>query len=323
MDVVMQGIRIRLGRSLVTISGVVLGIAFLMSILTGQIIKTSVRDEQSMRDRVGRLSAALLSQTGPLVNKNVAVIANGELAEVELRFLNQLKSSTNSMAIATGADASAGALELDAKSPEELVASSDAWVVVGQDQANWSPPESLPLNTVVAYVLATPAAADSAVSAGILLDKPLPEAEQIAAEQKANQENVRSIWIITISLLVTVIGISNAMLMSVTERFREIGTMKCLGALSAFVRRLFLIESSLMGFVGGIAGAIGGVAFAVVAYGLSYGILEVITSIDMVMLSIYLVASVGIAIVLSVIAALYPAIFAARMVPATALRSNI
>ena len=44
----------------------------------------------------------------------------------------------------------------------------------------------------------------------------------------------------------------NAMLMSVTERFREIGTMKCLGALSAFVRQIFLFESCLIGAVGGL-----------------------------------------------------------------------
>jgi putative ABC transport system permease protein len=46
-------------------------------------------------------------------------------------------------------------------------------------------------------------------------------------------------WIIILSLLVCVVGIVNAQLMAVTERFREIGTMKCLGALDRFVLRLF------------------------------------------------------------------------------------
>ena len=54
----------------------------------------------------------------------------------------------------------------------------------------------------------------------------------------------RQAWLVTISLLVCVIGIANAMLMSVTERYKEIGTMKCLGALDLFVVELFLLESA-------------------------------------------------------------------------------
>ena len=40
----------------------------------------------------------------------------------------------------------------------------------------------------------------------------------------------KTIWLIMLSLLITSVGILNAMLMSVTERFKEIGTMKCIGA---------------------------------------------------------------------------------------------
>ena len=45
------------------------------------------------------------------------------------------------------------------------------------------------------------------------------------------------------SLLVCTVGITNSMLMAVTERFKEIGTMKCLGALDSFVVVLFMLES--------------------------------------------------------------------------------
>jgi hypothetical protein len=55
-------------------------------------------------------------------------------------------------------------------------------------------------------------------------------------------------WIIILSLLVCVVGIVNAQLMAVTERFREIGTMKCLGALDRFILRLFILESRLGGY---------------------------------------------------------------------------
>ncbi len=54
-------------------------------------------------------------------------------------------------------------------------------------------------------------------------------------------------WIIFLSLLVCTVGIVNAQLMAVTERFREIGTMKCLGALDRFVLRLFILEAGMQG----------------------------------------------------------------------------
>ena len=54
-------------------------------------------------------------------------------------------------------------------------------------------------------------------------------------------------WLLILSLLVCVVGIINAQLMAVTERFREIGTMKCLGALDRFVLRLFILESGMQG----------------------------------------------------------------------------
>ncbi len=52
----------------------------------------------------------------------------------------------------------------------------------------------------------------------------------------------RMIWLVVMSLLVCTVGITNSMLMAVTERFKEIGTMKCLGALDSFVVLLFLLE---------------------------------------------------------------------------------
>ena len=49
------------------------------------------------------------------------------------------------------------------------------------------------------------------------------------AAGRIEEERSKQTWLISLSLLVCVVGIANAMLMSVTERFREIGTMKCLG----------------------------------------------------------------------------------------------
>ena len=67
-------------------------------------------------------------------------------------------------------------------------------------------------------------------------------------------------WIVFLSLLVCVVGIVNAQLMAVTERFREIGTIKCLGALDSFVLRLFILEAGMQGLAGASIGALlGGV----------------------------------------------------------------
>ncbi|MEI6431030.1 MAG: FtsX-like permease family protein [bacterium] len=67
-------------------------------------------------------------------------------------------------------------------------------------------------------------------------------------------ESARLNWLVGLSLAVCVVGITNAMLMSVTERFREIGTMKCLGALDGFVVRIFMLEAVAMGFMASVMG---------------------------------------------------------------------
>ena len=57
--------------------------------------------------------------------------------------------------------------------------------------------------------------------------------------------------IAAISLLVGGIGVMNIMLVSVTERVREIGLRKALGATPRVIRRQFLVEASLLGLAGG------------------------------------------------------------------------
>ena len=84
----------------------------------------------------------------------------------------------------------------------------------------------------------------------------------LAPEDQRAGSSAKQRWIVLLSLLVCAVGIVNAQLMAVTERFREIGTMKCLGALDRFVLRLFLLEAGMQGLVGAAAGALGGALFA-------------------------------------------------------------
>lgn len=59
-----------------------------------------------------------------------------------------------------------------------------------------------------------------------------------------------------VSLLVAALGITNTMIMSIYERTKEIGIMKVIGANLADIKRLFLIEAGMIGFIGGVAGVI-------------------------------------------------------------------
>jgi putative ABC transport system permease protein len=126
-------------------------------------------------------------------------------------------------------------------------------------------------------------------------------------------------WIVFLSLLVCVVGIINAQLMSVTERFREIGTMKCLGALDRFILRLFLLEAGMQGLVGAGLGSILGAFFALASGIVQYGT-PAISSVDWGELMTSMGVATGVGCVLSLAGVLYPAMMAARMQPVEAMR---
>src|SRR5437016_105352 len=89
--------------------------------------------------------------------------------------------------------------------------------------------------------------------------------------EEIHNDRIQTRWLVGLALLVAFVGILNAMLMSVTERFREIGTMKCLGALDGFIIKLFLIESLFQGAVGTFIGIVLGLALSLLSAVISYG----------------------------------------------------
>ena len=80
-----------------------------------------------------------------------------------------------------------------------------------------------------------------------------------------NVITVLLVGLASISLLVGAVGIANTMYTAVLERTREIGVMKAIGAKNSDILTIFLIESSLIGLIGGIIGMVLGVIFSKVA----------------------------------------------------------
>ena len=148
------------------------------------------------------------------------------------------------------------------------------------------------------------------------------EEVKILLQPLAEEAQSRQVWLISLSLLVCIIGIMNAMLSSVTERYKEIGTWKCLGALDRFIVELFLLESGFQGLVGSIGGAILGFLFPLLVNVGKYGT-QVINVLPWLEILKYGLITVVIGLVLSVIGAIYPAYRATQMVAADAMRQEI
>jgi putative ABC transport system permease protein len=120
--------------------------------------------------------------------------------------------------------------------------------------------------------------------------------------------------IAAISLLVGGIGVMNIMLVSVTERIREIGLRKALGATPPLIRRQFLLEASVLGLAGGALGAVLAVAGA--------ALLPHVIGYPIAVSAVASIGALAVAIAIGLVFGVYPASRAARMAPIDALRSE-
>ncbi|HXH26647.1 MAG TPA: ABC transporter permease [Candidatus Acidoferrum sp.] len=118
--------------------------------------------------------------------------------------------------------------------------------------------------------------------------------------------------IASISLLVGGIGIMNIMLVSVTERTREIGIRKTVGATNGQILRQFIIEALIMSLSGGLTGML-------IAYASAFGIGMFVGFMPVITLATAALA-IGMAVGTGIIFGIAPAIIAARKNPIEALR---
>ena len=129
-----------------------------------------------------------------------------------------------------------------------------------------------------------------------------------------------------ISLLVASFGIANTMIMSILERTREIGIMKAIGAEDREIKLIFFFEAAVVGLTGGVIGSLAAWGIDALSNRLAYRFIlkpQGASFVDFFSLPPYLwLGAILFALVVSILAALYPASRAARIDPVRALRHD-
>lgn len=306
IEIAWKSIRQRLSRSLVVTSGIVLAMAFLMYILCSDSTVAAMRQWSQVagdtpafkqaRARVAELQPKVQSLADALAKASAEMKPGGaDIDEKNIfgRDLTQMQHDLGSLPVAPDA-----MRKLLGARPD-LVETMRQWIdltgELREAKSLLNGPQQL-----VAMMKAS----------GV----------PTAGKEIANNK-VQTHWLIGLALLVAFAGILNSMLMSVTERFREIGTMKCLGALDSFIVKLFLIESVFQGVAGTLAGVALGLLLNVAGLTSSYG------AFAWKMFPYGEVAESGaiclaVGVVLTVGGAVYPAWHAARMHPIEAMRAD-
>jgi ABC-type antimicrobial peptide transport system permease subunit len=124
-----------------------------------------------------------------------------------------------------------------------------------------------------------------------------------------------------LALLVSAAGVLNTMLMTVTQRYREIGTMKCLGALDSFVLLSVLIEAAILGVAGAFIGVVLGLAISFLLALIDFGS-DFLSHLSLSALPVKLLAVLASGMALATLSALFPAQVASKMPPMDAMRGE-
>jgi putative ABC transport system permease protein len=309
IEIAYKSIRLRLSRSLLVTSGIVLALAFLMSILVTDRMTSGMREWAV--NFPGSVEANRLARQHDLIEREQFQPVDAELhklaarveapAEVAVRF-NPAKAFGDSFSdlqkdLGLPLPASESDLTTLLTNHPDAVAKMQQWLAAARQ-----------LKSVREQMIAPQRLQETMKNAGV------PSTPKEIASNR-----IQTRWLIGLALLVAFAGILNAMLMSVTERFREIGTMKCLGALDSFIIKLFLIESLFQGVAGTIVGVLLGLGLSMANMSTSYGAYAW-KNVPWYSLILCVIVCFGVGIGLTVAGAVYPAWQAAKMQPIDAMR---
>lgn len=138
------------------------------------------------------------------------------------------------------------------------------------------------------------------------------------------ESETQTYYLIVSSVAIVVCGvtITNAMIMSATERFNEIGTLKCLGALDRHVVLIFLVEGLVLGFVGGSIGGLIGLVAGLLATSIQFGLARILLfpAINLIRM---LMSGIGLSLALTGLSSIYPVYFAVHLSPTEAFRYEV
>jgi hypothetical protein len=306
IEIAYKQIRMRLSRSLLVTSGIVLAIAFLISIQINDAFADGMRGwiaQSKTSPEFARLREERKTLDAKLLDEKLA-----------LRDTKVTKPPAGTAPFDAG-DLTGGSSLEDLKTELGELPGDPKTI---QDGLTTDPAYRERFKAWVADARASAALRDRINAPKVLEAQLADNGVPTRAEDIANSK-MQNRWLLGLALLVAFVGILNAMLMSVTERFREIGTMKCLGALDSFIVKLFVIESLFQGVVGTAIGLIVGISVSLLINWATYGGFAFANFQTRAML-IAVGASTLIGIVLTVAGAVWPAWQAARMHPIEAMR---
>ncbi len=127
----------------------------------------------------------------------------------------------------------------------------------------------------------------------------------------------------SVALLVATIGIVNTMTMAILERNREIGVMKVLGASLANIKLLFLVESGIIGLLGGLVGLVASFGVVAIVNVVGLNMMQGQFQSDLAIIPWWLILfAMGFSLIVGLLAGLYPASKAARISPLEAIRNE-
>ncbi len=309
IEISWKSIRMRLSRSMLVTSSIILALAFLCSIMTTETLIDGLRSWTQNTPNTDAYKA--------LKTKRDKLDADIKALEVDLRKASQYATKPK-----------------DGAQPFDPVKAfnGDDWDAIRERIGRPLPLAGGDLNKLLT-------AEPGMMKTLELLIKDSEELKTIRAELNRPEElkaqmssngvpteqaeiegnRIQTRWIIALALMVAFVGILNAMLMSVTERFREIGTMKCLGALDGFIVKLFLLESLFQGTVGTVLGILLGLLVSFGMATLSYG-QSTYLNVPWNEIGTNVLITLVVGMALSVGGAILPALQAARMEPIAAMR---